>query len=258
MLLNCGVEDSWESPELQGDPVNPKGNQSWIVIGSTNAEAETPVLLPPESKSWFIWKVPDAGKDSRMEEKGTTEDEMVRWHHWLNGHEFEQALTVGDGQGDLACCSPCSCKVGHDWAPELNWALKNWCFHTVVLEKSQASPLDSKATEPVKLKGNQPRIFIGRTDVKLKLQYFGLLVQRASSLEKILMLWKIEGRRRRGQQKMRWLDGITNSMNMSLSNLWELVIDREVWHAAVHGVPKCQTQLSNWTEVISLMWPLGL
>ena len=103
MLLNCGVgEDSWESCGLQGDqPVHPKGNHSWIFIGRTDDEAETPVFWPPDVKNWLIWKDPDAGKDWRQEEKGSTEDEMVGWHHWLNGHEFEQTPEVGDGQGDL-------------------------------------------------------------------------------------------------------------------------------------------------------------
>ena len=93
----------WRSKEIK--PVNPKGNQSWIFIGRTDAEAETPILWPPDAKNWLIWKDPDAGKDWRQEEKGMTEDEMVRWHHWLDGHEFEQALGVGDGQGCLVCCS---------------------------------------------------------------------------------------------------------------------------------------------------------
>ena len=86
-------------------PVYPKGNQPWIFIGRTDAEAETPILWLPDGKSWLIWKDPYAGKDWRQEEKGTTEDEMVGWHHWLNGHEFEQALGDGEGQGSLACCS---------------------------------------------------------------------------------------------------------------------------------------------------------
>ena len=120
--LNCGVgEDSWESLGLQGDPpVNPKGNQSWIFIGRTDAEAETPLLLPPDVKNWLIGKDPDAGKDWKQEDKGISEDELVRWHHWLDGHESEQALGVGDGQASLACCSPWGCKES-DMTERLNW-----------------------------------------------------------------------------------------------------------------------------------------
>ena len=103
--------------------VNPKGNQSWIFIGRTDAEAEAPILWPPDAKNWLIGKDPIAGKDWRWEEKGTTEDEMVGRHHWRNGHECEQAPGVGDGQGSLACCSPWGHEAGHDWATELNWAL---------------------------------------------------------------------------------------------------------------------------------------
>ena len=87
-------------------PVHPKRNQSWIFTGRTDAEAETPILWPPDAKNGLIGKDPDAGKDWRQKEKGTTEDEMVGWHHWLYGHEFEQALGFGDGQGSLVCCSP--------------------------------------------------------------------------------------------------------------------------------------------------------
>ena len=89
-------------------PVNPKGSQSWIFIGRTDAETEAPIFWPPDMNNWLIGKDPDAGKDCRQEEKGTTEDGMVGWHHWLNWHELEQALGVCDGQGSLACCSPWS------------------------------------------------------------------------------------------------------------------------------------------------------
>ena len=124
MLLNCGVgEDSWESLGLQEvQPVHPKGDQSWIFIGRTDAEAETPILWPPDVKNWLIGKDPDAGKDWRQEEKGMTEDEMVGWHYWLNGLcESEQALGGGDGQGSLACCSPWGLKDS-DMAEWLKWA----------------------------------------------------------------------------------------------------------------------------------------
>ena len=87
-------------------PINPKGNQSWIFTGRTEAEAETPILWPPDAKNWLIGKYPDAGKDWSQEEKGMTEDEMVGWFHWLDGHEFEQTPGNGEGQGNLACCSP--------------------------------------------------------------------------------------------------------------------------------------------------------
>ena len=101
-------------------PVHPKGNQSCVFIGRTDAEAETPVLWPADVKNWLTGKNPDAGKDWRQEEKGTTEDEMVGWHHQLNGHEFDQALGVGDRQGGLACCSPWACKES-DMTEWPNW-----------------------------------------------------------------------------------------------------------------------------------------
>ena len=103
VVLEKTLESPLDCKEIQ--PVPPKGNQSWIFIGRTDAEAETPTLWPPDVKNWLIWKDRDAGKDWRWVKKGTT-GWNGGWHHWLNGHEFEQALGVGHGQGSLACCSP--------------------------------------------------------------------------------------------------------------------------------------------------------
>ena len=126
------LEKTLESPlDCKGiKAVNPKGNWSWWFIGRTDAEAETSILWPPDVENWLIGKDPDAGKNWRQEEKQMVEDEMVGWHHWLDGHEFEQAPGVGDGQGILACCSPWGCKESDttEWLnrTELNWS---WWAH---------------------------------------------------------------------------------------------------------------------------------
>ena len=118
VVLEKTLESPLDSKEIK--PVSPKGNQSWIFIGRTDAKAETPILWPPDAKNWLRRKKPDTGKDWRQEEKGTTEDEMAGWRHQLYGHEFEQASEVGDGQGSLACCSPWGCKES-DTTERLNW-----------------------------------------------------------------------------------------------------------------------------------------
>jgi len=130
------LEKILESPSdcKEYQPGHPKGDHSWVFIGRTDAKAETPILWPPDAKSWLIWKDLDAGKDWRQEEKGTTEDEMVRWHHWLNGHEFGWTPGVDDGQGGLACCGSWGRKES-DTIEWLNWTdwykMKPWKYNVM-------------------------------------------------------------------------------------------------------------------------------
>ena len=125
-MVEKTLESSLDCKEIK--PVNPKGNQPWIFIGRTDVEAEIPILWPSDAKNWLTGKFPDAGKDWRQEENETIEDEMVGWHHWLNGHEFEQAPPC-DGQGNLVCCSPLGCKESGT-TERLNWTVSRvTCNH---------------------------------------------------------------------------------------------------------------------------------
>ena len=125
VVLEKTLESPLDCREVQ--PVHPKGDQSWVFIGRTDAEAETPILWPPHEKSWLIGKDPDAGRDWGQEEKGMTEVEMSGWHHQLDGHESEWTPGDGDGQGGLACYDSWGCKES-DMTERLNWTELNWCY----------------------------------------------------------------------------------------------------------------------------------
>ena len=133
------------------------------------------------------------------------------------------------------------------------WAPKNWCFWTVVLEKTLESPLDCREIQPVNHKGNQSWIFIGRIDAEAEATVLWPPDVKSRLIEKALMLGKIEGRKRRGQQRIRLLDGVTDSMNMSLSKRWEMVKDGKAWCIVVHGVTKSWTWLSDWTTTATMI-----
>ena len=152
VVLEKTLESPLDCKEIQ--PVHPKGDQSWVFFGSTDAKAETPILWPPHAKSWLIGKDSDAGRDWGQEEKGTTEDEMVGWHHRLDGHEFEWTPGVGNGQGGLACCSSWGHKES-DWVTELTSWLK-WLERAFPVVHIVKNPLAVQETQVWSLSSEYP------------------------------------------------------------------------------------------------------
>ena len=235
MMLEKALERPLDCKKIQ--PVYPKGNQSWIFIGRTDAEAEAAILWPPDAKYWLTGKDSNAGKDC-TQEKGMIEDEMVGWNHWLNGHKFEQALRVGDGQGSLVCWRPWGCKESDTTVTELNWTLSTFAplLHWILLCSS---------------------LFMSMHDLQLKtsliLLFKDKLLSKISILLQVMDIWA---------SPVAQMVKIVPTMQETQFNLWvrktplekqstplflpvEKPMDRGAWWATVHGVGKSQTRLSD-------------
>ena len=215
----------------------------------TDAEAEALILWLPDTKSWLIGRDPDTGKDWGQEEKATTEDEMVGWHHQIYGHGFGWTPGVGDGQGSLACCDSSGCKE-LDTTERLNWTeLKQ----ELVLEKTLESPLDCKEIQPVHPKGARSWVFIGRTDAEDETP---ILWPPAM---KNWLIWKDPdiGKDWRKEEKATTEDEMVGWHHQHNGHEFEktpdLMMYREAWHAGLLGVTKSWTRLSNWTELNAIL-----
>ena len=232
VVLEKTLESPLDCKEIQ--PVHSEGDQPWDYFGRNDTKAETPVLWPPHAKSWLIRKDSDAGRDWGQEQKGTTEDEMAGWHHRLNGRESEWTLGVGwwTGRPGVLWFMGLQ-RVGHDWATELNWTeSKLWFFQCTdvragpLMKKTERRRIDAfklwswrflrvpwtaRRSNQSILKETHPECSLEGLMLKLKLQYFDHLMWRADSLEKTLMLGKVEGRRKGWQDEMigwrYWLKG---------------------------------------------------